>query len=199
MATELELKTVVADPATLRTRLREAGAVRGFRGFMRDRRFDRDGELDARDEVLRLRLWLPEGDGPHRAVVAFKGPTTVNAAGYKHRDELEYDAAPGEAVLATFQALGYVITHAIDRFVEVWRVGDTTVRLEWYPRMDVLAEIEGAPDGIEATIRTLGLERRACLPDALVSFTARYQQRTGRPALLAEAELEDMAPGWATA
>ena len=119
MATELELKTVVANPAALRTRLRDAGAVRQFRGFMRDRRFDRNGELDSRDEVLRLRLWIPEGHGPHRAVVAFKGPTTVSPDGYKHRDELEFDAAPGEAALATFQALGYVITHAIDRFVEV--------------------------------------------------------------------------------
>ncbi|HEU5170366.1 MAG TPA: hypothetical protein VFU46_07505 [Gemmatimonadales bacterium] len=55
MAEELELKSVVPDPSAVRARLIAAGAVPGFRGLMEDRRYDRDGALTARDEVLRVR------------------------------------------------------------------------------------------------------------------------------------------------
>lgn len=196
MATELELKAVVTDPPRLRTRLAALGARRTFRGFLRDRRLDRDGTLARRDEVLRLRQWLPEGGGTPRAVIGWKGPTGVTPDGYKRRDELEYDAAPGETALATFEALGYRVVHALDRFVELWEYGGVVVRLEWYPRMDVLVEIEGPPAAMEQVIGALGLERAACRPEALLAFTTRYEARTGRPAIVAEAELAGAAPDW---
>ncbi len=198
LATELELKAVVPDPAALRQRLLAAGAVVTFRGMLRDRRLDRGGELERADQVLRLRWWIP-GEGPERAEFGWKGPTSVSAEGYKRREEIEVSAGSGGDALRLFQSLGYEITHAIDRYVEIYRLDGSVARLEWYPRMDVLVEIEGTPAGIERLIVVTTLPRESCVPDVLVQFAARYESRTGRPAVLAEAALGDEAPAWSTA
>lgn len=195
MAIELELKAVLTDPARFRTVLRSLGAEECFRGMLRDRRYDRAGELDGRDQVLRLRRWIPAA-GEERAELGWKGPTTVNAAGYKHREEIECAVGGGAAAAHLLEALGYRESHAIDRYVEVARLAGAVARLEWYPRMDVLLEIEGEPESIEQLIARAGLPREACLPDALVQFTDRYAQRTGRRAILSEAELGTEPPTW---
>lgn len=196
MASELELKAVVEDPHRVRAALVAAGATPVFRGLLRDTRLDAAGTLTGRDQVLRLRRWIPDR-GAERAELAWKGPTSVNPAGYKHREELELGVSDGAAALGLLGALGYAVTHAIDRAVEVYRLGETVARLEWYPRMDVLVEIEGPPEGIERMIAATGLPRAACTADALVAFTARFEARTGRPAVLAEADLAGEAPDWA--
>ncbi len=205
MATELELKTVVADPAALRAALASAGATRTFRGMMRDRRLDRSGALSARDEVLRVRTCQPDdrsallgavGSAPGPAMLAWKGPTGVSDDGYKRREELECGVEDATAALALFAALGYETVQAIDRFVEVYQLSGTVVRLEWYPRMDVLAEIEGEPTAMEVVIERLGLSRRGCLPEPLLAFTSRYEARTGRAAVLDEGALAGELPSW---
>jgi adenylate cyclase class IV len=196
LATELELKAVVADPAALRQKLDEAGGVLRFHGMMRDRRLDKGSELTGRDQVLRVRLWADEDGSQPLAEVAWKGPTSVSPAGYKHREELEFNLDDGFAALRVLEMLGYVVVEAIDRYVEVFELDGTVARIEWFPRMDVLVEIEGAPDGIEQVIALSGLPRESCLPDSLAAFSQRYSARTGRPAILAEASLGGEAPGW---
>lgn len=189
---------VVADVAALRVALERAGATRTFRGMMHDQRLDRGGKLAGLDQVLRLRTWAPE-TGSSRSELTWKGPSTVTVTGYKQREELQCGAADSSAALAIFTALGYVVTHAIDRFVEVWQHADASARLEWYPRMDLLLEIEGTPGGIERLIAATGLDRASCLPDALAEFAARYAARTRQRAVWAEAELAGVAPGWCDA
>lgn len=195
MASELELKAVVTDPAALRAALRGAGARRTFEGMMRDRRLDREGDLTARDRVLRLREWLPSAGAGH-TVIGWKGPAGLSPDGYKQREEIECAVADGTVALALLQALGYGVVQAIDRYVEVYRLADAMARLEWYPRLDVLVEIEGLPEGIERLIAAAGLPRSACLPDPLAAFAARYEARTGRPAVLSEEALEGDRPTW---
>lgn len=196
MATELEVKAVVADPGAVRRALETAGARLDFRGMMRDRRFDRDGQLGGKDEVLRVRVWDAEEVSHTRAQVAWKGPTTRSPDGYKQRQEIEFGADDGTHAVRLLESLGYQVVEAIDRYVEVSELRGTTARLEWYPRMDVLIEIEGTAEGIEELIRVIGLPRDQCLSDSLVQFAARYTARTGTPALLAEADLAGSAPGW---
>ncbi len=145
---ELELKAVISDPDAFRERLRAAGAVPRFSGRMTDRRYDRAGELATRDEVLRVRTFHhPDGV---EAILAWKGPTMRSPDGYKLREEIELpvsraSADPGRLLAA----LGYQPVHAIERDVEVYRLGGATARLETYPRMDVLLEVEGDPAAIE--------------------------------------------------
>jgi len=196
LADELELKAVVRDAQVLRRRLLASGGRLTYRGMMRDYRLDRSGVLASRDEVLRVRMF--EGDGSSRAVVGWKGPVRRSAEGYKMREELEYTAVDGTAALAVFQALGYGVIQAIDRHVEVYVVAGATARVEWYPRMDVLLEVEGIPATIEAGVSASGIPRREFLSDSLPDFVARYEARAGQPAILAESDLHGAAPSWAT-
>lgn len=183
---ELELKAVVPDPEAVRARVRAAGAVEAFRGRMSDRRFDRGGELGARDEVLRIRSYRG-ADGSTEAVMGWKGPVQRSPEGYKQRAELELPLREGAASPHDFlAALGYGVVHAIDREVEVFRLGGATLRLERYPRMDSLLEVEGEPVAIERAIGATGLDRSSFTADSLAEFVRRYEERTGRTAVLAD-------------
>jgi hypothetical protein len=164
--------------------------------MMVDRRYDREGVLLGKDEVLRLRLYRYP-DGREDAVVAWKGATRVTPQGYKERQELEYkleaeDARPEEL----FAALGYGEINTIERYVEHYHLGEAVVRLEWYPRMDVLVEVEGSEAGIEGALTVIGLPREAYTPEALKAFADRFAERTGRPAILVAAELDGEPPSW---
>lgn len=181
---ELELKAVVTAPDEVVRRLLGGGAALVFRGTMEDRRYDRGNELAARDEVLRTRLLTAE-NGTRESVLGWKGPTRLSTDGYKLREELEYPvlgAAPPDPLLL---ALGYTVVHAIHREIEIYRVGDATVRLEHYPRMDVLVEVEGIPSAIEHAIGLTGIPRDQFMADSLAEFVTRYEARTGQRALVA--------------
>jgi len=189
---ELEVKSVVTDPAALLARLSALHAEPGFRGMMRDRRLDRGTTLRGRDEVLRTRAF--EGSEGRRVHVSWKGPVSVDPGGYKRRPELEYRVAEGP-VDEVFEALGYDVVEAIDRFVAYYRLRGATVRLEWYPRMDCLVEVEGEPSEIESAISALELKRADFSAEALPAFVIRFEARTGRPAAVSEAALHGDPPG----
>jgi adenylate cyclase class IV len=181
----------------MRTRLLAAGARPGFSGLMLDRRYDRDGALLTRDEVLRLRTYR-DRDGGEIHWLGWKGPTGVTPEGYKERRELEYRIEPaGPPPEALLQALGFSVSLRIDRWVEYFELGSATARLEWYPRMDVLIEIEGDAPGIEAALAASGLPRAECSADSIFAFAERYRLRTGRPALLAVDPAAE-PPAWET-
>jgi adenylate cyclase class IV len=182
MPDELELKAVIPDPGALRARLLEAGAVERFRGRMSDRRYDRAGELAARDEVLRVRSYDP-GHGQSEAVLGWKGPTLRSPGGYKRREEIEIEVAASPHELLT--ALGYEVVHAIDRDVEMFDLDGAAIRIERYPAMDPLLEVEGTPEAIERAVRATGIHRAAFTPESLPDFVRRYEERTGRRAVLA--------------
>lgn len=166
--------------------------------MLRDRRLDSAGRLTALDQVLRLRRWVGEGGAEH-GEVGWKGPVSVSPEGYKRREELSFRVEDPAAAIRVFERLGFNMVHAIDRFVEVYELAGAVARVEWYPRMDVLIEIEGTPEGIETLIARAGLSRAACSADNLAAFVVRYEARTGRKAVLAEAELGGEPAGWSAA
>jgi predicted adenylyl cyclase CyaB len=184
MHQELELKAVVPDPGAFRERLRAAGAVPRFMGRMTDLRYDRAGELATRDEVLRVRTFHhPDGV---EVILTWKGPTMRSPDGYKLREEIELPVAPAAPdpgrLLA---ALGYQPVHAIERDVEVYRLGDAIARLETYPRMDVLLEVEGEPAAIEQAVVASGIPRSEFTAESLAEFVRRFEARSGQAAVLA--------------
>jgi len=179
---ELELKARVEDPAALEAALARAGAELVFRGEMHDRRFDRNGELEARDEVLRLRSY--HGTVSY-GVLAWKGPVSIRG-GYKHREEHETRLVDPDAALAILERLGYEVVMRIDRTIAEYRLAQATVRIEWYPAMDVLVEIEGEPAAIERATLATGIPRDRFLPESLSFFMAAYERRTGHPARIDE-------------
>ena len=178
---ELELKARVDDPAALETALVGAGAELVFRGEMQDRRYDRGEELQARDEVLRLRTY--NGTTSY-GVLAWKGPVSIRG-GYKRREEHETRLEDCGAPLAILERLGYEVVMRIDRTIAEYRIARAAVRIEWYPAMDILVEVEGEPAAIERAIAATGIPRDRFLPESLPFFIAAYERRTGQRARIA--------------
>ncbi|MGH7591305.1 MAG: class IV adenylate cyclase [Gemmatimonadales bacterium] len=196
---ELELKAVVPDVEQTRRSLLAAGASLDWRGLMMDRRFDRrGGELTARGEALRTRMYEPIGTpgATKRAELTWKGPAGRSPEGYKLRREIELRLADGSEAAEFLTALGYEVIHAVDRRIEQYSLGDAMVRLEWYPRMDVLVEVEGTPEGIERAIGAAGIERGAFVQDALIDFVARYNTGHSDRAAVSLSELGAGPPAW---
>lgn len=181
---ELEIKARVEDPEAVRAALARAGATLEFAGDMIDRRFDRDGALARRDEVLRLRVLRPADGRPAFGILGWKGPQSTRGP-YRHRAETEARVADPDAIIAILARLGFAVSLLIERRVEVHRLGAAVLRLEWYPAMDVLLEVEGEPSAIERAVAATGLPRDRFLPESLPYFVAAYEARTGRSALLA--------------
>src|SRR4029077_17762107 len=114
----------------------------------------------------------------------WKGPTSQRGR-YRHRAEAETRVATPDSVVTILEQLGYAVSVRIDRRVEVYRLGQALLRLEWYPAMDVLLEVEGEPPEIERAIAATGLARDRFLPESLPYFVAQNEPRTGRAALTA--------------
>jgi len=178
---ELELKARVENPDAVRKAILAAGAELMYRGAMMDRRFDRRGRLEQRDEVVRLRVYHPADKSPEWGVLGWKGPVQRRGE-YRLREEWESRVDDPKAVLVILRHMGYKISLRVDRAVEQYRLGGATLRLEWYPAMDVLMEVEGQPEAIEGAVRATGLPRDAFLAESLPYFTAAYEERTGRVA-----------------
>lgn len=183
---EVELKGIVPDIDAARVALRAAGAELVYRGRLEDKRYDSpERALALRDHVLRLRVYR---DGTVRAMLDWKGPTTY-VDGYKVREEHSVTVGEPEALELMLDRIGYVITREIDREIEQYTVAGATVRLERYPRMDVLAEVEGEPEAIERAITVLGLPRATFTTERLPDFVRHFEDRTAKRAAICDREL----------
>src|SRR2546425_10777692 len=148
---------------------------------MLDRRFDRKYRLQRRDEVVRLRVCQPADGSARWGVLGWKGPVGKRD-GYRHREEWESRVDDPRAVLVVLRRLGYKIVLRIDRAVEQYRLGDATLRLEWYPAMDVLLEGEGPPRGTKPRFPPPGSRPEPFSPRRLPTLPPRSENRPGRTA-----------------
>lgn len=180
---ETEVKARVPDVHAFEAALGNAGATVEFSGEMTDHRFDRKGRLTDNDEMLRLRIYRPR-NGETRGELCWKGPVETKGE-YRHREEVEIGVADPWNALLLLDRLGFAECLRIERMVTVFRLGRATLRVERYPEMDVLVEVEGDPEAIEKAIAATGIARDEFLPESLPQFVSRYEKRTGRPARLA--------------
>ncbi|HEX7122648.1 MAG TPA: class IV adenylate cyclase [Gemmatimonadaceae bacterium] len=183
---ETELRGVIPNEEACVERLVTAGARPVFEGRLEDRRFDTpDFALAARDVVLRLRVSRQHDHA--RATLDLKGPASYEG-GFKHRDETSVEIDDAEAMAHILEQIGFSVSREIDRDVRVFALGEAIVRLERFPRMDLLAEVEGPPEAIEQAIATLGLPRETFTTERLYAFVQRYQARTGTRAAISDRE-----------
>lgn len=187
---EVELKGYAvsdAEAEAARGRLEAAGAEKVYEGRLEDRRYDMpDKTLALRDHVLRLRVYRGERI---TTSLDFKGPTGYSD-GFKVREELTVGADDPIALARILEALGYVITREIDREIAQYSLAGAVVRFERYPRMDILIEVEGTPEAIEAAIEALGLPRERFTAERLPDFVLKFESRTGERAALCDRELD---------
>lgn len=186
---EWELKAVVPDWDVLLERLISQGAVLEFEGRLEDRRYDTESfDLLARDHVLRLRAYRDLDGTVARSSLDFKG-ATERRGGYKVREERSSSIGDPGTLAVILEQLGYQVTLAIDRVIVQLTLHGAVIRLERYPRMDDLVEVEGTPEAIEATILATGISREAFTTASLATFMALFEERTGTSAAVSDAEL----------
>jgi len=197
---ELELKSVLPNLDETRKKLDALGAPLRFHGTLEDRRYDTpDRKLRHHDQMLRLRVArdasggsASSGSSGFSARVEFKGPTMVQS-GYKRREEIGSDVGDAEALATVLRGLGYELTMSIDRVIWQYELAGAMVRLERYPRMDDLVEVEGCIADIEKAIAALGMPREGFTSERLRDFVWRYETRTRQRAAVSNAALESGA------
>jgi predicted adenylyl cyclase CyaB len=184
---EVELKSLVPDFGAVIRALHTAGAVTVLDGRLTDARYDTPGRtLLAQDRVLRLRTF--DGSPAASASLDWKGPTATER-GYKVREEISTPVGDAAELARILEGLGYVVIGEIQRHISQFTCRGAVVRLERYPRMDTLVEIEGEPAAIESAIAATGLPRAGFTAERLLDFVARYEARTGERAALNDREL----------
>lgn len=147
--TERELKFPSGDLDAVRTRLRRLGAERLSAAAFEDNRvFDRQGELRARGEILRLRQ-----DG-HGVRLTFKGAPSYEG-GLKVRVEREISVSDAAETAALLEGLGYEVVRRYQKEREEWRLGGSEVAVDHTPMGDFV-EFEGADAAEQA--RSCGFE-----------------------------------------
>src|SRR4051812_31611330 len=125
MAVELEAKMSVETFDPVRAKLREAGATRVGKHFEVNTFFDTPSRTlaDAK-HGLRLRVQRDSETGAERSVITWKGRKQPGPL--KSREEVEFDASPGDAAALLFERLGYVRTFSFEKRRETWRLNACT-------------------------------------------------------------------------
>jgi predicted adenylyl cyclase CyaB len=184
---EVEVKAVCDDLPARRQRVEKAGARLVYEGRLVDRRYDIESrELADRDEVLRVRRY--ESGAPIRTYLDWKGRTGTQGP-YKIREELSTLVEDFTAIELILEKIGFVVTMEIDREIAQYELGAATIRFETYPRMDILVEVEGAPEAIDQAIESLGMLRGEFTSERLPTFVSRFEKRTGVRAAICDREL----------
>ncbi|MBI5283670.1 MAG: class IV adenylate cyclase [Chloroflexi bacterium] len=149
----------------LRAALVAQGAV--FQGVDEElnRLFDRDGELRARSQVLRLRTFA----GQSRAVLTWKGKARRNGK-LKSRAEQEVGVDDAGTVMAILAGIGFAETMVYPKTRENWLLGGAAVSIDRLP-FGLFCEIEGDLPEIARVADLLGL-------------TDAHAERRGYPALM---------------
>ena len=133
---ERELKFANVELSDLRERLVELESERVHAPAFEDNWvFDREGRLQERHQLLRLRL---DGQG---ATLTFKGPPRFEDS-VKIRLEHEARLDDADGMRSILEALGYRVVRRYQKMREVWRLGGVTISLDHTPIGD-FAEFEG--------------------------------------------------------
>lgn len=147
--TERELKFAGVDHEALRARLRELEAEpQGPPALEDNLLFDRDGELEGAEKLLRLR------SDRRGARLAFKGPPSYEGH-LKVRRELETTVGDLDTTRALLEALGYERVQRYQKYREEWLLGSIVIALDHTPIGD-FAEFEGVD--CERVARRCGFE-----------------------------------------
>ncbi|MGH9440992.1 MAG: class IV adenylate cyclase [Thermoanaerobaculia bacterium] len=169
--TETEIKIPVADPESLRARLRESSAVetRGVHDEDNTLYDDTDGRLARIGGALRLRV------AGNRGVLTLKGRARFEG-NLKVREELETEVGEPEVLRAILARLGFVPRFRYQKRRQELELLGCNVCLDETP-IGCFVEVEGEADRIAETLARLGLNEGDAEKDSYPGLYARARQR----------------------
>ncbi|MFE8601994.1 hypothetical protein [Archangium violaceum] len=178
---EVELKSVVDDMLLRRGHVEEAGGRLRFAGTMVDRYYALEACPDRGAGRLRVRIYQAPAGG--WTELTWKGSARLER-GYKVREELNTRVEDDATLREILERTGFAESECITREIAWYVFGDATLRFEQFPRMDLLVEVEGAPEAIEYAIHATGIPREQFTAEPLTEIIRRFEARTGTKALL---------------
>ena len=172
MPDEVEIKFLVPDLKGLEAKLRAAGfSERTPRTHEMNVLYDLPGQpLRARGELLRIRKYGNAWKLTHKARGA--------SGRHKSRVETETVVADGAALENILQSLGLVETFRYEKYRSEWTDGKGEIVLDETP-IGNLAEIEGAPEWIDAIAAELAVPERDYITKSYGQLFQEWKQRTG--------------------
>jgi len=172
---EVEIKFVVADLRALARKLLDSGfRLTTHRTHEMNLLYDLPGQpLRRRGELLRLRQYGAAWTLTHKG--------RDKAGRHKSRVETETAVEDGVRMDAILRASGFQPTFRYEKFRTEWSDGRGQVVVDETPIGD-LAEIEGAPEWIDATARRLGVLPSQYITDSYAGLFFAWKRRTRSPA-----------------
>ncbi len=176
---ERELRGRIDCLNKFRDQLSIAGAKMSQKGFMQDYYFDNPFlNLKSKNQKLRIRAI------DYKLIqLCWKGPISVDKQ-TKIREEIEVGVKNVEPLIEIFEKLGFQNTRFYERYFETYLLYDVKIRIEQFPIMDILVEIEGEQHLINRAVTHLNISKDVFGPKTLVSFIKEYEIRNGTPAKL---------------
>lgn len=147
---EIEQKYRLRDPAGIRAILKKIGAKRITSGMETNEFYDRDGFFRKQKVALRLRQF-----GQGMATLTLKGPRAKKA---RFTKRMEIETPVDLAAARTF--LKFVRCRIVRRYSkrrELYKLGQTTVTVDFLKKFGWFLEIEGEPGLIGKIEKKLGL------------------------------------------
>ena len=175
-AAEIELKFSVEDAETLRLAATAAGfRLKTPRTFESNTLYDTpERALRGRKQILRLRQY------GELTVVTHKRQSASSEldSRYKTRIESESLVEDGAALAEIFSQLGYGPVFRYEKYRTEWECGEGHLVLDETP-IGVWAELEGAPEWIDAMLERLGVGQDKCSTESYGKLFLRWREETG--------------------
>lgn len=174
-AAEIELKFPVLDVRRFRACVLELGfELLTERTFESNTLYDSiDRVLRGRKQILRLRKYGELCTLTHKR----QDQEDDGNARYKRRVETETVIEDHDAMAAVFSQLGYDPVFRYEKFRTEWKSGDGKLVLDETP-IGVWAELEGAPDWIDAMLQRLGVRPEQCLTESYGKLFLEWKDAT---------------------
>ncbi len=171
--TEIEIKLLTPNLDGLAERLERVGARRlRARTYEYNVRYDDgSGRLTAQGIVLRLRR-------DDRITLTYKERARKPVPGFATRREIETEVADFEAMDAILRGLGYRPSVVYEKYRTIYRMGDAEIALDETP-MGNFTEVEGPPEAVEQTVRTLELDDAPRFTSSYLELFARAKAALG--------------------
>jgi adenylate cyclase class 2 len=153
---EIEIKFVLDDPAAVRNRLLQLGAISHGRRFESNLRLD-DANRTLTPQHVVLRLRQIDGPDGRSAWLTVKSPVVSSDTSLSFRNEAETEIGDGAAMLKALEILGYKPYWRYEKHREIFAWNDVEATLDELP-IGWFLEIEGSPEGIRALAHKLGFD-----------------------------------------
>ncbi len=174
---EVEIKFRIDDLASLSPKLHLAGLrLVTERTHELNQLYDQPGNvLRSRGALLRIRQYGPKW------TITYKDKSKAGNGRHKSRREIETQFQDGQQMADILIALGFAPTFTYEKFRSEWTDGTGHVVIDETPIGD-FGEIEGPPDWIDATARTLGISCDQYIKESYAELFASWKRRTGSAA-----------------